>query len=294
MTCEFCTAKISFVALKNDYSHYRCTQCHHISVLPAPSAQQLDDYYNKAYFYTKTLSRTLDKRHYFIANHFGNLLENLVALDIGCAQGDFLDGLRDLGVIQLHGIELSKNLANAARTKGYQVSDGMFNSKSFQGMQFQIINLGDVLEHVSDPRILLTDIAKLLAPNGILTLATPNIDNFFSNSTFMLYKIFNIPWSSLDPPAHISLFTYKSLKFLLNDLCLESISSWSTRVTLTYELGHTHLFRSFREQRSPISFLRWVIGWPIYFMLYSLNVFSVFFTKKDTGMVHVIMKIGKK
>ena len=286
--CEFCRVKTEYIATKNGYRHFRCEGCGHVFVFPMPSFMELDAYYNQEYEYIKPPNLNIDKRHRFIANFFKENQQETKILDIGCANGDFLAGLMLLGMKSAHGIELNKEMAEVAKKRGISIEVGMFNSNSFKGQKFQCINLGDVLEHVPDPRLVLTDIKNLLDKEGILIISTPNIGNFFSNTTFRLSKLFGFPWSSLDPPAHINLFTNQSLSFLLTELSMERISSWAYRAPLFYELGHTHLYRKYREERNVRNMANWLLGWSLYIVLFMLNIFISRITRKDTGMLYVV------
>lgn len=291
--CKFCTSERHFlINSDNNFSHYQCKSCLHVDVFPMPSLKELDDYYNKEYDYTKPPTIDLDKRHFFVAKYFEKTIRNIRILDIGCANGDFLAGLRQLGFNDLSGVELNKEMAEIAKTRGINVFNGMFNSETFKNQEFDFINLGDVIEHVPDPKILLRDLSNLLAPEGICFISTPNVDNFFSKATFTLFRMFGVPWSSIDPPAHINLFTHKSLLLLLSDLSLEHISAWPYRVPLFYELGHTHLYRKFREQKNLLNLAKWMFGWASYLILFLLHVLMAFLTKKDTGMLYVIKGPG--
>jgi 2-polyprenyl-3-methyl-5-hydroxy-6-metoxy-1,4-benzoquinol methylase len=287
--CKFCSSERQFlINSDNNFSHYQCKSCLHVDVSPMPSLEELENYYNKEYDYTKPPTVDLDKRHFFVAKYFEKSTRNISILDIGCANGDFLAGLRHLGFNDLSGIELNKEMGKIAKTREIIVIDGMFNSESFKNQKFDFINLGDVIEHVPNPEILLGDLSNLLAPDGICFISTPNVDNFFSKSTFTLFRMFGVPWSSIDPPAHINLFTHKSLLSLLSDLKFEPISAWPYRVPLFYELGHTHLYRKFREQKNLLNLTKWMLGWASYIILFSLNFLIALLTKKDTGMLYVI------
>ena len=69
-----------------------------------------------------------------------------------------------------------------------------------------IVFAGEVLEHVADPISFVDDIHRILKPNGIFILTTPNFDAFF-------YKLIGKKYA--DGNDHISLQNYKSLKGLL-------------------------------------------------------------------------------
>jgi SAM-dependent methyltransferase len=69
-----------------------------------------------------------------------------------------------------------------------------------------IVFAGEVLEHVADPARLIDDVHRVLKPNGIFILTTPNPDAFF-------YRLMGKRYA--ESSEHISLQNYKSLKSLL-------------------------------------------------------------------------------
>lgn len=295
-TCSICSEPAMRYKVSIEvYKHYECLNCGHIAVLPKLSEAELSDFYSNEFIYVKEVSSAFEgnkreKRHNYIQKHFGADIVNCRGLDIGCANGDFLLGLKEIGIKDLSGIEPNEALAHNAVTHGFNVIVGMFGPESYKSQFFDVINLGDVIEHVSDPDQLLLNIREIMSEKAILTMSTPNIDNPFSKLTFYYWRFFRIPWSSLDPPAHVNLFTRKSLEILCNNVGLETIAVWTYSTPLLYELGHTHLFRKFRERKNPWTLFRWISGWSIYVVAFYLNKLSSIITKNNGEMVFVVRK----
>lgn len=76
---------------------------------------------------------------------------------------------------------------------------------------YDIISMGDVIEHLYDPKKGLEKVYKLLKNNGILWISTPNYNSSFN----MLHKTKTAMWNE---PWHITYFHKKGLEFLLNNL----------------------------------------------------------------------------
>jgi SAM-dependent methyltransferase len=81
---------------------------------------------------------------------------------------------------------------------------------------FHAITMSHVIEHVHDPRELLTRSFELLKPGGQLYVETPNIDALGHSS-------FKRSWRGLEPPRHLILFNGDSLVGLLREIGFHKI-----------------------------------------------------------------------
>lgn len=94
-------------------------------------------------------------------------------LDAGCGTGGNLPMLAGFG--ELVGAEFDAEAAALARARGVceVVRAGLPNEMSFTAMQFQLITLLDVLEHINDDSASLRALTNLLAPGGHLLVTVP-------------------------------------------------------------------------------------------------------------------------
>jgi SAM-dependent methyltransferase len=106
----------------------------------------------------------------FLAGRSGRLL------DIGCGLGLFVRYVANHPGWQAVGCETSRVAVDyAARKLGLNnVFLGRVEDAGFEPASFDIITLWDVIEHVPDPDPLLAYIARLLKPDGLLFIHTPN------------------------------------------------------------------------------------------------------------------------
>jgi 2-polyprenyl-3-methyl-5-hydroxy-6-metoxy-1,4-benzoquinol methylase len=96
-------------------------------------------------------------------------------LDIGAASGLLVKLAREQG-LEAQGIEPSHELvAAAARLYGVELIQGSVPHERLLGSRFDVIFLADVIEHVPDPVGLLRDARLLLAADGVLVVATPDV-----------------------------------------------------------------------------------------------------------------------
>jgi SAM-dependent methyltransferase len=94
-------------------------------------------------------------------------------LDVGCATGTFLEVARSRGFEGL-GVELSPESLAWCRSRGLPVVPGPVEQAGLPQRRFDIIHLGDVLEHLPDPAVTLRFLRGLLRDQGLIVISTPN------------------------------------------------------------------------------------------------------------------------
>lgn len=100
-------------------------------------------------------------------------------LDVGCSSGYLSAPLADRGNT-IVGIELDPTAAREAEAYCEQVLVGDVESMEFplEPRTFDVVLLGDVLEHLREPVATLSRLRRLLRPGGRLVLSTPNVANW--------------------------------------------------------------------------------------------------------------------
>ena len=128
-------------------------------------------------------------------------------LDFGCGPGWLLSSLK--GNFRKVGIENSK-LARVEAGKYFDV----YPSISDISVNFDLIIINHVIEHLVNPIEVMIKLSKLLASNGRLIVGTPN----FASAMAMLFRE---KYRMLNEPSHISLFSFDSILRLIRDLGLQ-------------------------------------------------------------------------
>ncbi len=115
-------------------------------------------------------------QHWALDEHSRRPLEGKNALDVGCGAGLLAEPLARLGA-EVTAIDPAAELIAAARdhAAGQRLAiDYRVSAVEDLPGTFDLITSMEVIEHTADPQRFLNDLAKRLAPNGLLILSTPN------------------------------------------------------------------------------------------------------------------------
>jgi SAM-dependent methyltransferase len=221
---------------KNGYRYRQCRFCGLVSTYPIPEPKLIEEHYCRKFEEGNyALLRLWSHRYLSIYRNYFQLLakrlqsyglpfEGLKVLDVGCFTGDFLELLRKRGA-DVYGLELQDEAVKIANQKlpGRVFKADVF-SKDFPQLQFDIVSVLGVIEHVVDPIGLLVRLSGLIRPRGTLLLQTPD-------SGSALARLMGKHWPPYAPVEHINLFSKKSLRLLLQRLRYEDIAfkaHWKT------------------------------------------------------------------
>lgn len=203
-----------------------CRQCGIIFIHPQPTPEELQLLYSEEYF-----------KEDFRCGHAGSyfdeqtqkaivdeaLLDRMGAekrhgrfLEIGCAGGAFLNAARRRGY-DVVGVEFSEDAVTYARsTFNLLVVQGDLTSARFERNGFDIVFLGDVLEHLPNPLRTLQEIYCIMRVEGLLVILCPTQTNtLFSRLGFTIYGVLGKKATVHLPPYHLFEYRPKSLASLL-------------------------------------------------------------------------------
>ena len=139
-------------------------------------------------------------------------------LEIGCGRGFFLKEIESKVNSSL-GLELNKNAINSKVCKTKIINQDISQHLGKYDMIFSF----QVLEHISNPKVFLEAALKLLRPNGLLAISTPNFDY---GPHFRMEDAFDLP------PHHVGSYTIethkKIAKTINSSICIaeQSVSDW--------------------------------------------------------------------
>lgn len=217
--CSLCgNLESDFFCEKKGYKLYKCSNCRLLFVFPTP---QLIDVYDDNYFSGAErgfgyVDYDADKEPMISAfNYYIDLINNLglskgKLLDIGVATGFFMSIAQKRG-FEVAGIELSDFAAKKGRENGLNVITGDLFTANFGAESFDVVTLFDVLEHVPDPKRLIAEVTRVLRPNGLIIVNTPDAESLWA-------KFLGKRWQLIMPPEHINYFSPKNLSnYLMNN-----------------------------------------------------------------------------
>jgi SAM-dependent methyltransferase len=136
--------------------------------------------------YRRLLGEGTDPASFF-AEHDFLQLQNLqviwpdsirgkVVADVGCAAGSFLDHVAGLAAETI-AVEPCAACHESLRTRRHVVFPYASDAAACNDRRVDLATSFSVIEHVSDPRDFLTEIATMLKPTGRLLVSTPNRTN---------------------------------------------------------------------------------------------------------------------
>lgn len=136
--------------------------------------------------------------------------EAMSVLDIGCSRGNYGRELKKLRPeVFVAGVEVSPMAAEVARKFYDLVFIGRLEECSFHE-KFDLINCGDILEHLYDPWTSLTRLHGMLSREGHLVLSVPNVGHWTVVSDLLQGRFEYIP-AGIQCVSHIRWFTEDSI-----------------------------------------------------------------------------------
>jgi len=220
--------------LAKGYDYWACHHCNFVNVAPVPQEAVLKDYYAKSYAVDRMAYQRSTKKH---AARDIRFLEQYEVpgrmLEIGSSWGFFLDAARRRGW-HVKGIELSDAAANWARKHlELDVTCGTVEASLLPG-QYDVVVAWHVIEHVPDLIGFLKTVREVLRPGGLFAVRTPNIASVPA-------KINGWAWQWVGAPAHLSLFSPRSL-----GLALEKNGFFVRHISTRRGDAHNPIFETLR------------------------------------------------
>lgn len=294
--CIICSTASPFLLTKDGYDLYRCPSCNLVFVYPEPQNSFLKEKvysYESGYQSNKrgNFSQVLpDVKTEKIISFLDSLDTKGKLLDVGCSSGEFMYHAGRRG-FETYGVELNRRTAEVAQAQGLNVFNGYLADAKFSPGSFNVIFLGDIIEHVTSPDDLIRECTRILAAGGYIIISTPNLDCFWSDMTYRLYQWFHIPWSSLTPPYHLFQFSHNNLNLLMSRYGLLKKDIFYMRPPrLTYELGSLHLLKRWKTSRKIKDLFFMIFSFTCYTILYVVDILLGFFKQSDFSMVGIYTK----
>ena len=252
------------------YDIVKCSGCELLLTEPTPTNEELHDIYEHESYYStsEAIRGTRDQKSWYadarrllrekavrasyarpgihpslvdrfigrvLRGRFGwapTPLEGNRLLDVGSGDGAFLLDAQKAGW-DVVGLDVSSLAARNARSLGLKVLVGEIHNADLDPGSFDVVRLWSVLEHSTQPDVMLRRVHELLAPGGWAIIQVPN-------ATSLAARVSGDRWPAWDTPIHLTHFTKKTLAAMADDAGLVPNGIYSTSVgTFAGVLGLT-------------------------------------------------------
>ena len=227
-----------------------------LETFPQPKLEELSSYYESSEYISHTDSKKsiIDKTYHLVKKHTiqkkVNLInsfktENKKLLDVGCGTGDFLVACKNNGW-EINGVEPNLNAKKIIVSKLLNNEIIYSSLFEFSNEKFDVITLWHVLEHVPNLQEYISELKKLLKPNGVLIVAVPNFKSYDA-------EYYNEFWAAFDVPRHLWHFSKKSIDLLFSKhgmsvsktLPMKFDSFYVSMLSEKYKTGKSNILRAF-------------------------------------------------
>ncbi|MBE7535049.1 MAG: class I SAM-dependent methyltransferase [Anaerolineales bacterium] len=202
--------------LSSGYDVVACAQCGFVFADTTAAQADYDKFYAhySKYEDAKTGTGGVEnpydwQRQQGTARQIADFLNNPNAsvLDVGCANGGVLKGLKELGYQNLCGVDPSITCVENTRRLGIEARQGSL-FQPFRERAFDCIILSHTLEHVQDVQGAIRWIEDNLKPDGVIYLETPDASRY-KDFLYAPFQDFNT--------EHINHFSLMCLENLMNE-----------------------------------------------------------------------------
>lgn len=141
-----------------------------------------------------------------------------VILDVGCGSGALGDHLKKLNPEAIvHGVDCSTDAGAIAihRLDSFSCIDLDNQPLPNFDLKFDLIILGDVLEHLKRPDLFLDNLKGLLKIDGSIILSIPNVAYYRIRRHLFLGR-FNYTTTGILDKTHLRFFTFDTLSELID------------------------------------------------------------------------------
>lgn len=181
---------------------------------PQPNEEELPKYYESEDYISHTDGKRsmFEKAYHFVKNiALKNKLKLINSLskakgnllDIGAGTGDFLALAKENGWHTI-GVEPNQKARSIAVKKGVSFVE---STKPLADNSFDVITMWHVLEHVPNLESQISELKRLLKPEGTVLVAVPNFNSYDA-------KHYGKFWAAFDAPRHLWHFSKTAIKKL--------------------------------------------------------------------------------
>src|SRR3954468_5683475 len=215
-----CSPDVEYKCKPGTFDLVECTRCGHVYVHPLPQYSEIASLYPNTYYtvnkksplylngaiYEKKLGADARKLRRSLA---GFQIKSIV--DVGAGEISRLVKLKDAfgGNVEAiaFDIQFVADIEKQAAQHGVKLVHGNVetDTNALRDGGHDLIIMRQLLEHLRDPQLAVSNLAKKLTPNGLMIIDTPNRGGL----DYMLFR--KKYWGGYHVPRHFHLFTQDSL-----------------------------------------------------------------------------------
>jgi 2-polyprenyl-3-methyl-5-hydroxy-6-metoxy-1,4-benzoquinol methylase len=191
----------------------RCLECRLTLINPRPPFSAIRAGYDAGYsaIYTKKAAKKLRRARRRVHRLRRKFVAGSRWLDVGCSAGFVVRAAQDAG-FDAHGVDIE----NAAITYGQetlglnQLKVGLLHEQAYPAGHFHVLSAYDVIEHVPDLNAFVAELKRILHPDGVIDLGTPDIGHWRVPRALAT-------WPEFKPSEHLYYFDRTTLARLMNN-----------------------------------------------------------------------------
>lgn len=208
IACPVCSGdQFKSLFVKAGESFVRCESCTLTLINPPPdlanSTATYDENYSEAYIVKS--EKKLKRTRKWVRRMQRRFVRRGRWLDVGCSAGFVVKAASEAG-FDAHGVEVEAAAVDYARTQLSlaNVRCGYLEDQAYSDGEFDVISLYDVIEHVPDLNQLVIELERILSPDGVIEIRTPNISHWSTPRDLA-------SWKEIKPSEHLYYFNRKTL-----------------------------------------------------------------------------------
>ena len=275
ITCPICESNNNKLYVNiYGFQYCECQKCKSIFLANLPNAKELyqgtedvavEHYIDKEIFDKRKEIISKPKLDYVLEclNSYYNEFKIKSWLDIGCATGELLTFIKDMGIKAI-GIESDYREVEFARNVcGLEIIEGYVDSKNPNEeiinaiYNSSVISFFNVLEHIPNPINFINDLYQYSNDNCILVFEVPRHPSLASFANLVSH---DAVYRHMVPPQHLQIFTEEGVNEILKDK-FEIIGTWGfgqgffdilTECAINANLENIELYNQLIDESNPI------------------------------------------
>jgi len=252
---SFDLESLDFAAKKTSTHMYfrnvQCSGCSLVYSTPIIPFEKIQHLYKTSYFLElDQLEAMADDYEKLFFKYVPGVSETTRVLEVGCANGHFLNRLKRKGFTNFSGVEPGKKAySHTDETIKPHVKNDFLYDNMFKHESFDVICSFQVFDHILDPNDFLKKIYRYLKPGGFFFQIHHNVNSLLPTILGSKASTFDI--------EHIHLWSPKTMRLILkkNGFKVSVLKNISTRYLIGHALERLPMFPWLKKVM--LSLARW-------------------------------------